>query len=103
MKKCTFFSLVKVDKKATLKQHDGYTDGVFCYYNIGGRGVTAWWHCIDPKTGYSLAAGATKAQAQERARERQAFFEEYQKTEKYRKMIESFARLIQERESEAAS
>lgn len=89
MKKHQFFSMVRDNGKKTVKMQNGYTDGEFNYYSTG-RGS---WHCIDPKTGLSIAYGSTREKAQQAAKSVADRFEEAKSTATYEKAVEQFAKL----------
>ena len=87
MKKHQFFSRVRGDGNApTVKMQNGFTDGEFNYY----RERPSVWHCIDPKTGLSIAQGSTKEKAQIAAEFVAEKFDRVQKEPRYQKLVEEF-------------
>ena len=90
MKKHQFFSMVRgANGKPTVKMQNGFTDGEFNYY----RERPSVWHCIDPKTGLSIAEGSTKEKAQQAAEGSRDKFDSLKSAEHYKKSEKLFAEL----------
>ena len=66
MKKCTFYSLMRKDNRTQAVKHEGYTDGVYNYYN-NGTAKNPWWFAIEPATGLSVVSDYTRKAAAEQA------------------------------------
>ena len=90
MKKIQFFSMITGENgKPTIKMQNGFTDGEFNYYSER-RGK---WHCIDPKSGLSIATGGTKEKAQRAAEYVTDKFEQAKSTEYYKRRKKLFDEL----------
>ena len=64
MKKAYFYSMIRKDNKTQAAPHNGYTDGLYYYYK-SDSGLT--WYAIHPENGLSIATGATRKEAHEKA------------------------------------
>lgn len=64
MEKAFFYSMIRKDNKTQAAPHNGYTDGSYYYYK-SDRGRT--WYAIHPENGLSIATGATRKEAHEKA------------------------------------
>ena len=56
MTKKSFYSMHRIDGEFKAVRHDGYSDGIYNYYN---NGRTAW-NAIHPATGIAVAFAKTK-------------------------------------------
>lgn len=69
MKKCTFYSLMRKDNRTQAVKHEGYTDGVYNYYNNGSARYPHWF-AIEPSTGLSVVSDYTRKATAEQAHKR---------------------------------
>ena len=63
MNKCSFYTLIKENKKIQAKLVNGYSDGCYYYY----KSVSGLWYAIHPLIGLCIATGYNRKTAQENA------------------------------------
>lgn len=67
MKKCKFCSMFSCGKNgARVVLHDGYTDGVYNYYNGGGNSYRGWC-AVEPSTGLAVVYANTRKECAAKA------------------------------------